>query len=335
LEETTVTIRSILSVGAGAALCALFSTPAQAQPLGSFTWQLQAFCNKVTVSVTQDGGIYTLDGYDDQCGAAQRAPLVGMATPNPDGSIGFGLHIVTVPGGRAVQVDARITLPSLNGTWSDSAGNSGTMAFNGNAGGSARPAPTVPGTVIAVGTLPATAIANGAITTTQIANNTVTSINTSNEPGVSYEFNPNPLVLGAPVQNVLSTPMRVPANGYVKIEATGDWIATTAGTDSARCQLQKGAVAAIDPLQPRIWLNDHNTADGGQTGFSAHRILSVAVADNPALFTLGQSFRLVCDLQTGGVSFDNVHISATYYASSYEPIGFIIPFDTTAPPPPQ
>ncbi len=57
-----------------------------------------------------EGAVYTLDGYDDQCGAAQRAALVGLATPNPDGTIGFGLNIVTVPGGRGVQVDARITM---------------------------------------------------------------------------------------------------------------------------------------------------------------------------------------------------------------------------------
>ena len=84
---------------------------ANAQSLGTFRWQLQPFCNVVTVNVTQQGAVYTADGYDDQCGAAQRAPLVGLATPNPDGTIGFGLHVVTVPGGLGVHIDARITLP--------------------------------------------------------------------------------------------------------------------------------------------------------------------------------------------------------------------------------
>ena len=87
-----------------------------------------------------------MDGYDDQCGAARRAPIVGLGTPNPDGSIGFGLNIVTTPGGRGVQVDARIALATLSGSWSDSAGNSGAFAFNGNTGGTSRPlpAPAVP-----------------------------------------------------------------------------------------------------------------------------------------------------------------------------------------------
>ncbi len=134
-------------------LCGLLLLPsvAAAQPIGTFSWQLQPFCNRVTVNVTQNGGIYTADGYDDQCGAPQRAPLVGLGTPNPDGTIGFGLHVVTVPGGRGVQIDARITLAALGGSWSDSAGNSGTFAFNANTGGSPRPAPPTGG-----GTIPST-----------------------------------------------------------------------------------------------------------------------------------------------------------------------------------
>jgi len=119
-----------------------------AQPLGTFRWQLQPFCNAVVVNVVQTGAVYTVDGYDDQCGAAQRAPLVGLATPNPDGSIGFGLNVVTVPGGRGVQIDARISLATLSGTWTDSAGNSGTFAFNASTGGSPRPAPSTPASPI-------------------------------------------------------------------------------------------------------------------------------------------------------------------------------------------
>jgi hypothetical protein len=66
---------------------------------------------------------------------------VGLASPNPDGTIGFGLHIVTAPGGRSVHVDARIDLASMGGPWTDSAGNGGTLVLNGAAAGSARPAP--------------------------------------------------------------------------------------------------------------------------------------------------------------------------------------------------
>jgi len=122
-------------------LLVVAASAAQAQTLGSFSWQLQPFCNVVTVTVTQAGTVYTVDGFDDQCGGPQRAPLVGQATQNPDGSIGFGLSVVTVPGGRGVQIDARIAIATLSGSWSDSAGNSGTFVFNANTGGTPRPLP--------------------------------------------------------------------------------------------------------------------------------------------------------------------------------------------------
>jgi Chaperone of endosialidase len=136
---------------------------AAAQPIGTFSWQLQPFCNVVTVNVTQSGGVYTLDGYDNQCGAAQRAPLVGLATPNPDGTIGLGLSIVTVPGGLAVHVDARLTLATLGGSWTDSAGNSGSFVFNGQGGVSPRPAPTIPALAIASGSIGTAALADGSV----------------------------------------------------------------------------------------------------------------------------------------------------------------------------
>jgi len=114
---------------------------ADAQSLGTFRWQLQPYCNVVTINVTGVAGVYTLEGFDDQCGAPTRAPLTGVGTPNPDGSIGFGLNVVTTPGGRGLQVDARISLQTLGGSWSDSEGHSGTFAFNARSGGNPRPAP--------------------------------------------------------------------------------------------------------------------------------------------------------------------------------------------------
>ena len=69
--------RLITVLVAGAAL--LVACPLAAQSLGTFTWQLQPFCNRVTVTIIQNGGICTLDGSNDQCGGSQRAPFVGDA----------------------------------------------------------------------------------------------------------------------------------------------------------------------------------------------------------------------------------------------------------------
>ncbi len=145
-----------------------------AQSIGTLSWQLQPFCNNLTVNITQQGALFTVDGYDDQCGAGQRAPLVGVATQNPDGTIGFGLHIVTVPGGRAVDIDARISLAALSGPWSDSAGNSGTFAFSARTGGSPRPLPTIPAAALTPGSITATQLAPGAVSTATIADGSVT-----------------------------------------------------------------------------------------------------------------------------------------------------------------
>jgi hypothetical protein len=117
---------------------------ASAQALGTFRWQQQPYCNVVTFNVVQQGVIYQLDGFDDQCGgAAPRAAAAGLAVLNPNGTIGFGLTIVTAPGGSPVHIDATITFASLSGTWRDSSGQTGSWTFlpgAGNLGGSPRPA---------------------------------------------------------------------------------------------------------------------------------------------------------------------------------------------------
>ena len=107
---------------------------AWAQPIGTFKWQLQPYCNVISVAVTGVGGSFTLDGTDDLCGAVQKASVVGVASQNLDGTIGFGLTIVTPPEGAAVHVKATIDLASFNGTWSDSNGNTGSFVFTPGAG---------------------------------------------------------------------------------------------------------------------------------------------------------------------------------------------------------
>ena len=137
---------------AGALVSCLWCThAANAQPLGTFRWQLQPFCNVITVAVTQNGAVYRLEGTDDQCGnGADAASVTGTAFPNPDGTIGFGFTVVTTPGGRPLHVDAEITTATFSGTWRDSAGATGTFVLTpgAGAGGSPRPLPSaVPATI--------------------------------------------------------------------------------------------------------------------------------------------------------------------------------------------
>ena len=117
---------------------------AGAQPLGTFRWQLQPFCNVVTLAVTANGSVFRLEGVDDQCGSGPgKASAIGTAFQNADGSIGFGFTIVTTPGGVPVHVEAAIAIATLSGTWRDSAGSSGAFVFSPGfvAAGTVRPPP--------------------------------------------------------------------------------------------------------------------------------------------------------------------------------------------------
>lgn len=98
------------------AVWAIAPAPVAAQTIGTFRWQVQPYCNLITVVVTQVGSVYTLEGTDDQCGAAQRASVTGTAFQNPDGTIGLGFNVVAAPGGAPGHIDATITLPAASGT---------------------------------------------------------------------------------------------------------------------------------------------------------------------------------------------------------------------------
>src|SRR5512134_804569 len=94
------------------------ATALHAQPLGTYRWQLRPYCNVVSLAVVQEHGLYRLEGTDDQCGNGRDlASVTGLAFPNPDGTLGFGLTIVTTPGGTPVHVDTDIALATLGGSW--------------------------------------------------------------------------------------------------------------------------------------------------------------------------------------------------------------------------
>jgi hypothetical protein len=121
----------------------LGSGAASAQPLGTYSWQQQPYCNVFTVNIFQTGSAYQMDGTDDQCGAATRAALVGIAFLNPNGTLGLGFTVVTSPGGTPLHVDASISVATGSGTWRDNSGGTGPFVLTpgAGAGGSVRPIP--------------------------------------------------------------------------------------------------------------------------------------------------------------------------------------------------
>ena len=86
---------------------------ASSQTLGTFRWQMRSSCNLLTLTVTQVGGVYRVEGTDDECGAGRdRASVGGLAFMNPDGSIGMGLTIVTPIKGTPVHVTVESRWPA-------------------------------------------------------------------------------------------------------------------------------------------------------------------------------------------------------------------------------
>ena len=168
-------------------------------------------------------------------------------------------------------------------------------------------------------------IVDGSLTGDDIGDNTVSNADTSNEPGVVSSFSPGTFDLTAAPESAIATAIRVPSDGHVVVQVTGRWTGRSGGRDVADCQLQKGDASAIDRNEPWFRLDERN-AGNGLTSFSAHRVIPIAVADNPAASFLGQSLRLVCEeaLSTDAVRLSDLHISATFFATSYAPVGLVV-----------
>ena len=111
----------------------LVASPGEAQVFGPFTMQLAPFCNVITFTVTAQGPIFNVAGFDDNCGGASRLAASGSLFFNPSGSVGGGLSIVDV-GQAASQVALTIDPAGPSGTWTDNTGNSGTLVFGVGSG---------------------------------------------------------------------------------------------------------------------------------------------------------------------------------------------------------
>jgi C1q domain len=128
-------VRRSVAVAVTAALVSMAgATTASAQVFGTFSWQMQPFCNIVTLTLTSVTGNFTLDGSDDQCAATKKGSASGIGVFNPDGSVGLNFTIVA-PSGQPLHVSASVSPANGQGSWTDSRGRSGTFAFFGNTPG--------------------------------------------------------------------------------------------------------------------------------------------------------------------------------------------------------
>ena len=119
----------------------LFTTRESAgQAIGTFRWQFSPFCNVVTLSVQQQGPVFLLSGFDDNCGGPTRSAVTGTAFFNPNGTIGMGL--TSIAAGGAIENVILLSSSTLSGPWSDGRGGLGDFTFNPATPASGSPRPT-------------------------------------------------------------------------------------------------------------------------------------------------------------------------------------------------
>jgi hypothetical protein len=295
-------------LGALLALATVLSTSAAfAQPLGTFRWQLQPYCNVFTLQVTQQGGIYILDGTDDRCGAGNQAgSAVGIAYLTPLGLVGFGITTV-LPGGVPVHTEATISIATLSGTWRDSAGNNGTFTFTTGA-----PGPGAPRAVSTTGLAPASItnvfLASNAVNSTNVADNTITTADILDEPRAAFANQDTEVTLTPSfVPFVLDTiSITAPTAGRVILSAGGYFrFNNTATIDVARCSITTGTTIDFSALT----LTGESVANGiNFTPLATTRGVAVAAGTH--------TFNLVCDRFSGEAIVGDPQLTGIFVANA-------------------
>lgn len=109
--------------------CSASAASAQAV-FGTFSWQMQPYCNSVQLTLISMPTGFTVEGLDDQCGGPNKGSAVGTATFNATGNLVLNFTIV-LPSSRSANVTAFVSPANGEGTWNDGFGNTGTFKFFG------------------------------------------------------------------------------------------------------------------------------------------------------------------------------------------------------------
>jgi hypothetical protein len=106
----------------------LLPSAAQAQNLGTFRWQLLPFGSVLNLTVTQQGSIYLINGFEAQC-SNPSLPVWGVAVPQVNGSVLMGLTTITEQG-NGLHTRIGLSPVDFSGSWIDNANSNGTLRFN-------------------------------------------------------------------------------------------------------------------------------------------------------------------------------------------------------------
>jgi hypothetical protein len=268
------------------------------------------YCNVLTLNVAQQGGVYTLDGTDDRCGATPAASARGLAFLNPNGTIGFGVTMVQ-PGGVPVHLESTLSLPSLNGTWRDSSGASGNFVLTPGAG-IGGPIRAVPTSGVPPGSITAIQLASGAVTGTHVLDGSLTLADISDAPRLVSQEGTLVVMLPHSIDTtVAQVTVTAPAAGRVLVNTSGAFVLPNpTALEGIFCSLTTGAIV-IAPISAQANETVMNSAFNA-IPFGGTRVFNVAASSTT-------TFRLLCRSQSsvgGPASVLSPVLTALFVAGS-------------------
>jgi hypothetical protein len=300
----TTMLRSSVKIVVIVVLTCLGAVSASAQTVGPLSWQMQPYCNVVTLTLNSTPAGFTLDGTDDQCGAVDKASAVGLATFNAAGNVTINLTMVLAPTGKAVHVSAVVSPVTGHGNWNDSVGNHGTFAFFGVAPG--LPPRPFPASGIGASSVTAVEIAPNAITGANIADGSLSSVDLQDAPRAAFADGPQSVSvpLNDSSSRVLrSLTMTIPAAGRVIVNgALSVTIPSGGSIDSGWCSITQSTTTESGHLS----LFGEGAA-GTQLSFPLGLTRGFAVTAGS--FTVN----LVCRVNLGAGTFSDSSLTATYF----------------------
>lgn len=236
---------SRLSLVAGAvALVVLLPLHAFAQVFGVFTWQMQPYCNRITLTLKNTTAGFTLDGTDDQCGVS-RGSAYGVATFTPTGTVALNFTIVPAPAAKAIHVSAIVDPGTGSGSWTDSAGRTGTFALGAATGGATRPDPT---TTLAAGSVTSAELADGAVTGAKV-NSAQVQLRVSGTCPAGQQ------VMAVNANGTVQCGVTTPGAGSIGTSQLADGGVTAAKVDSAQVQLRVSSSCSAGQLMVGVNAN--------------------------------------------------------------------------------
>ena len=90
----------------------LTAAPASAQNLGTFRWQLAPYGSVLHLTITQQGSIFLLNGFEAQCGGNLSLPVSGVAVPQANETVFLGLTSIN-ENGSGIHTRAYVNLSTL------------------------------------------------------------------------------------------------------------------------------------------------------------------------------------------------------------------------------